>query len=212
MYIRHLNAMQFPDTVSERLLPQPYSHKAVVDDITVRRFVDHFPVDQPFEGAVHAAGRPESVFRNEIPGIDLPDASGFGDGFKQSDIARRISRQQVLVRIGRFGDHLSDGIIHHSDIRVPGIPVKPVEQGLDVPCMPVEGVIKIPERLFGQFPALPSEKVGCETIIFVSGYPVDDLRLRTLIERTFGRMEHLLHDMLLAAGEYEIDIRDELDV
>lgn len=78
--------------------------------------------------------------------------------------------------------------------------------------MPVEGVIKIPERLFGQFPALPTEKVGCETIIFVSGYPVDDLRLRTLVERTFGRMEHLLHDMLFAAGEYEIDIRDELDV
>lgn len=59
--------MQFPDTVSERLLPQPYSHKAVVDDITVRRFVDHFPVDQPFEGAVHAAGRPESVFRKKSP-------------------------------------------------------------------------------------------------------------------------------------------------
>ena len=64
MYIRHLNAMQFPDTVSERLLPQPYSHKAVVDDITVRRFADHFPVDQPFEGAVHAAGRPESVLKS----------------------------------------------------------------------------------------------------------------------------------------------------
>lgn len=172
--------MQFPDTVSERLLPQPYSHKAVVDDIAVRRFVDHFPVDQPFEGTVHAAGRPEFVFRDEIPGIDLPDTPGFGDGLKQSDIARRISRQQVLVRIGRFGDHLPDGIVCHSDIRVPGIPVKSVEQDLDIPCMPVEGVVKIPERLFGQFSALPSEKVGCETIIFVPGYPVDDLRLRTL--------------------------------
>ena len=78
------------DTISERLLPQPYSHKAVVDDIAIRRFVDHFPVDQPFEGTVHAAGRPEFVFRDEIPGIDLPDTPGFGDGLKQSDIARRI--------------------------------------------------------------------------------------------------------------------------
>lgn len=56
-------------------------------------------------------------------------------------------------------------------------------------------------------------KMPCrETCVFILLYRSDCEQLGTLIERPFRRGEHLLHQMLPAAGKYKVHVGQELDM
>ena len=142
----------------------------------------------------------------------LLDAPFAGNSFQQAHMTGRIGFQQIRIRIALFGNNLFRSIGHQSRIHIPIIAIQAIEKALDIPGMSVKFVINRIENLTGKLHAMFSKVRSSETGIRHTINGTNSLQLRTLIERPFRRREHLLHQMLFAAGKDEVHIGKELDI
>ena len=124
----------------------------------------------------------------------------------------RISFQQICIRIALFGNDLFRSIRHQPRIHIPIIAVQAIEKALDIPSMSIKFIVNHIENLTGKLHAMFSKVRSSETGIRLSINGANSQQLRTLIERSFRRREHLLHQMLLAARKNKVYIRQELDI
>lgn len=142
----------------------------------------------------------------------LLDAPFAGNSFQQAHMTGRIGFQQISIRIALFGNNLFRSIRHQPRIHIPIIAVQTIEKTLDIPSVSVKFIVNHIENLTGKLHAMFSKESGSKTGIRLTINGADSQQLRTLIERSFRRREHLLHQMLLAAGKDEIHIGKELDI
>ena len=124
----------------------------------------------------------------------------------------RIGLQQISIRIALFGNDLFRSIHHQLRIHIPIIAVQAIKNALDIPSMSVKFIVNRIENLTGKLHAMFGKVPDGETSICLTINGTDGQQLRTLIEWSFRRGKHLLHQMLLATRKDDVHIGQKLDV